>query len=450
MRLATRTGLVALASAAVVMLLTGLVLRGQFGDVVRDRVDRQLERRAETAPLLVAVAPLLAESDLRGSLEGAQVAADGAVVTLGSLPDDALPSPTTPGFATVSAEGERWRLLTVEVLDVPEAGDAALVQLVAPLGDTETAIGQLRDDVRLVAIVMALAAGGLGYLLGSVAAGPLVRLRRDTAGLDGSDPAGWRVADRYGSPEVDDVAAALNLQLGRLAEETARRDAALDAARAFASGATHELRTPLQSAVTNLDIATSPLASADQRTEGLELARRDLQRLASSLAAVRALADAEFADPRWFGPVDLAELVDAAVADEARRVPDADVRVDVVAEGAGPVVAWGDGVVLAVANVVRNALRHGRPRDGGPPVVAVRVEGATVTVDDAGPGIDPDDRERVLERFERGSGGEGSGLGLAISREVAVAHGGSLTIDAGPLGGARVVLRFAPPSDPPA
>ncbi len=450
MRLATRTGLVAFASAAIVMLLAGLVLRDQVTDVVRERVDRQLERRAETAPLLAAVSPLLAESELRGSLEGAQVAAGGAVVSLGSLPDDPLPPPTTPGFATAAADGERWRLLTVEVRDAPEVGDTALVQLVAPLGDTETAIGRLRDDVLLLAIVMALAAGGLGYLLGLIATGPLLHLRRDTAGLDESDPAQWRVADRYGSPEVDDVAAALNLQLGRLAEETARRDAALDAARAFASGATHELRTPLQSAVTNVDIAASALASPDQRTEALEFARRDLQRLASSLAAVRALADAEFADPRWFGPVDLPDLVDVAVTDEARRVPDADVRVDVVAEGAGPVVAWDDGVVLAVANVVRNALRHGRPWAGGPPVVAVRVEGPTVTVDDAGPGIDPGDRQRVLERFERASGAEGSGLGLAISREVALAHGGSLTIGDSPLGGARIVLRFAPATTPSA
>ena len=71
------------------------------------------------------------------------------------------------------------------------------------------------------------------------------------------------------------------------------------------------------------------------------------------------------------------------------------------------------------------------------------VAGSTVTVDDNGPGVPPADRQRVLERFERG-GGQGSGLGLAIAQQVALAHGGSVTIESSPLGGARVVLSLSP------
>jgi signal transduction histidine kinase len=59
--------------------------------------------------------------------------------------------------------------------------------------------------------------------------------------------------------------------------------------------------------------------------------------------------------------------------------------------------------------------------------------------------VPPADRQRVLERFEHGAGG-GSGLGLAIAQQVALAHGGSVTIESSPLGGTRVVLRLAPPS----
>ena len=99
---------------------------------------------------------------------------------------------------------------------------------------------------------------------------------------------------------------------------------------------------------------------------------------------------------------------------------------------------------MAVANLVRNAVLHGRPGDGGPGRLAVAVGATTVTVDDAGPGIPPAERARVLERFERGPNHGGTGLGLTIARQVALAHGGSLTIGDSPLGGARLTLTLAP------
>jgi two-component system sensor histidine kinase PrrB len=159
--------------------------------------------------------------------------------------------------------------------------------------------------------------------------------------------------------------------------------------------------------------------------------------MAASLSAVRALADAEFADPSWFDEVDLADVADAAVADERRRAPD--VAIDVEATPPSTLIAWRDGVRLAVANIVRNALVHGVPPDGSAQHVVVSITGATITVDDNGPGVPRADRQRVLERFERGDG-SGSGLGLAIAQQVAIAHGGSVTIGSSPEGGARVVL----------
>ena len=144
------------------------------------------------------------------------------------------------------------------------------------------------------------------------------------------------------------------LTLGRLAEETERRGAALESARAFASSATHELRVPLQSVMTNLNLAGDERVPAEERAEVLELATAQLRRMAAALTAVRALAETEFADPSWFEPVDVVEVVDAAVAEErAGR----DLPIDIVAE-AGPteLVVWPDGVRLAVANLVRNAL----------------------------------------------------------------------------------------------
>ena len=437
MRLATRTGLASFVAASITLLAVGSLFRGYFASVLQERVDTQLRERAETAPILAAVAERLAQSELRTTLEGARVVIEGQTISLGLLPDDPLPDTIVPGFSTARASGDRWRMYSVDVLDVPRPGDKTVVQLVAPLGDVDARAMQLRRRVIFVMVLTSVAAGLVGYLLGKVATRPLTALRRDTGRIEDADPSTWRVGSSYGSNEVDEVAATLNENLQRLADETHRRGAALDAARAFAASATHELRTPLQGALTNLDIARSGRIDESDRSEVLGLANEQLQRMATSLSAVRALADAEFADRSWFDEVDLADVADAAVADERRRVPSATIEI-----GSTPpttVIAWRDGVRLAIANIVRNALVHGLPADGATQHVVVSVVGSTVTVDDNGPGIPEADRQRVLERFERG-GGHGSGLGLAIAQQVAIAHGGSVRIGTSSLGGASVVM----------
>ncbi len=475
MGLATRTGLAAFAAAFGSLLAIGAVFQGVSSRILLDRVDDQLEARAETAPILAAIANRLAASELSGTVEGAQVLADGRLTEVGQLPDEPLPAPSAPGLTTAVADGQRWRLLTIEVSDVPRVGDEALVQLAAPLGDTEAATRRLRRRALVVGLTTALGAGLAGYLLGARAAKPLTDLRRDAARLDDGDPARWRVGGPYGSVEVDEVAAALNHSLGRLADETERRGAALESARAFASSASHELRAPLQSALTNLNLVTSGHLAPGEREAAADRATAAVEQTAAALAAVRSLAEAEFADAGWFAPMDLADLVEAAVAAETRR---AEVAVEIRATEAGSAsaggpdgiawagagddsdvgathsVLWAAGVQLAVANLVRNAVVHGRPAGGegdgaGPARLVVTVEAGpgrvpTVIVDDNGPGIAPADRTRVVERFERGSRAPGSGLGLAIARQVALAHGGNLTIDDSPMGGARLTLRLAP------
>ncbi|MDH4364472.1 MAG: HAMP domain-containing histidine kinase [Acidimicrobiia bacterium] len=454
MRLAARTGLAAFAAAFGSLLAIGAVFQGVSSRILLDRVDDQLEARAETAPILAAIANRLAASELSGTVEGAQVLADGRLTEVGLLPAEPLPAPSAPGLVTATADGQRWRLLTIEVRDVPRIGDEALVQLAAPLGDTEAATRRLRRRALLVGLATAVGAGLAGYVLGARAVRPLISLRRDAARLDDGDPSRWRVASAYGSVEVDEVAAALNHSLGRLAEESERRGAALESARAFASSASHELRAPLQSALTNLNLVTSGHLATDEREAAAERATAAVEQTAAALAAVRSLAEAEFADASWFAPVDLADLVEAAVAAETRR---ADVVVEIRAldsraDDAAQPALWADGVQLAVANLVRNAVVHGCPDAGSgspAPRLVVTVEAVpgrvpTVTVDDNGPGIPAADRARVVERFERGSRAPGSGLGLAIARQVAVAHGGTLTIGDSPVGGARVTLRLGP------
>jgi two-component system, OmpR family, sensor histidine kinase PrrB len=449
MRLATRTGLAAFAAAFVTLGLAAVTVRGQFVDIFLDRVDAQLNDRAETAPVLAAISERLARSELGATVAPTQVVVDGELIALGDVPAQGLPRPIAPGWDTTDIDGDRWRTLTIAVDDVPEIGDRTLVQLAEPLGDVDAEVRRLRRRLAFAGIVVSLAAGLTGWLLGRLATRPLTALRRDAGALRTDQPDTWRLSERYGSPEVDDVAGALNASLHRLADATTEREHALAAARAFAASASHELRSPLQSALTNLDIARSDRAAAGMRLEAIELARGQVQRMASSLGAVRALADAEYADPTWFEPIDagdLADLVEGIVADERRRVPDAtiEVIVDMADTDAGPASSmWRHGVQLAVANVVRNALSHGRHPDR-PAHVRVNVSGGSIAVDDSGPGVAPADRERLLERFEKGAASAGSGLGLAIAHEVAKAHGGAVAITDSPTGGARVTVTLRP------
>lgn len=444
MRIASRTAVAALAAAAISLLAVALLARREFDTVLRDRVDRQLEQRSTSAQVLAAVAARLAESKLAPTVQSARVRLDdGRVIELGTLPTEPLPPLARLGWSTARADQQRWRMYTVAVVDVPTVGNHALVQFVESLGNADAAARQLRRRFVVFGVLAGLAAALAGWLFGSLASRPLSRLRRDAAAIDPRQRSTWSVAERYGAVEVDELATSLRSSLQRLGAETDRREAALQASRSFASSAAHELRTPLQGALLNLGIANDQRTDAATRTELIELSVAQVQRMAAALSAVRALADAEVADPSWFESVELADVVDAAVADEARRFPSVAIAVTVVDGSA--IRLWRDGAQLAIGNVLRNAFVHATPLDGAAARVEVVVQGGTVTVDDNGPGIPVGDRGRVVRRFERGAtSAAGSGLGLSICEQVAAAHGGTLTITDSPLGGARVVLTFAP------
>jgi two-component system OmpR family sensor kinase/two-component system sensor histidine kinase QseC len=161
------------------------------------------------------------------------------------------------------------------------------------------------------------------------------------------------------------------------------------------------------------------------------------------LALARSEPGAPATEP---GEVNLCDIARQALAhNEALALArGAHVEPDLPAQ---PVPVSGDApALLALArNLVDNALRYSP--EGAQVRVSVRLQDGRplLEVDDSGPGIAADERERVFERFVRGAGSNnesGSGLGLAIVRQVAQRHGAELTLDDSPLGGLRVCLRF--------
>jgi signal transduction histidine kinase len=209
--------------------------------------------------------------------------------------------------------------------------------------------------------------------------------------------------------------------------------------RAFLADASHELRTPvaaLQATAERL-LRYQP-ARPDRDAIEAQLAR-DSRRLGHLIDDLLNLARLEARERPHREPVDLSDLASVAVA--ATRTTDPAARVDLVT--AGPVPATGDREALlrAVRNLLDNAFAVA---DTVVVEVTQTTDGPTVSVTDNGPGVPADQRERIFEPFVRlpRNGHGGTGLGLAIVRRTIESHGGTITCDPSPAGGARFTLRL--------
>jgi two-component system OmpR family sensor kinase len=216
----------------------------------------------------------------------------------------------------------------------------------------------------------------------------------------------------------------LNLLFGRV-------QTAFDAQQHFVADAAHELRTPLAALrlqAQSLDRAADPEArkvAVGRLTAGIDRATRLVEQL-----LVLARQEASAANGAATRPVDLAELARRTVGDLVGLAQAKDV--DLGLQHADPVAVDGqpDALHILLRNLVENAVKY--TPQGGTVDIAVRrdQERATISVEDSGPGIPPEERERVFDRFYRIAGSEaaGSGLGLAIIKAIAERHGAVLTL----------------------
>jgi signal transduction histidine kinase len=241
--------------------------------------------------------------------------------------------------------------------------------------------------------------------------------------------------------EVVPLVASLNAMLERLGH-------AFDGQRAFVADAAHELRSPLTALKLQAQLVrrasddAARAAALDALVAGVDRATRLVEQLLT-------LARQE---PGSAGPakqtVVLAPLARQVLADAAPLAQARGSALELSADEQATV--HGDAAALAVLlrNLVDNALRY-TPAGGEVQVTIAREPDGAVrlAVDDSGPGIPAAERERVFERFVRGSSAaqeSGSGLGLAIVRSIAWRHGATLALEDAPLGGLRVALRFTP------
>jgi two-component system sensor histidine kinase TctE len=202
----------------------------------------------------------------------------------------------------------------------------------------------------------------------------------------------------------------------------------------FIADAAHQLRTPIATLRVQLEIALRE-QDPERHTKAVNDAVDELARMSRTLHQLLTLARAD-EDGKAEPPAESMVDIDLIAREEVeRRIDDAVAAgVDLGYSGAGaPVLVRGVHDLLreAIANLVDNALRYGA--SGRHVTVGVRSEAPEVYVEDSGPGIPAEERERVCERFYRvrGSGGDGCGLGLAIVDEIVRRHAARLVLESG-------------------
>ena len=344
------------------------------------------------------------------------------------------------GLATVRVRGHDFRVLTAGLKEA-SLGGLARYEVTARLDRTERRQRALERSLAALGVLALLVAAAATWFATTGLLRPLGRLRRLTGSIETDEDLDRRIPVDDGPGELRALARSFDGMLARLGRSSADRERALAGTRRFTADAGHELRTPLTSVQATLSaLRRHPELPAERRTELLEDALAEQQRLVALLDGLQALARGDAA-PLTHTRVDLLDVAAQSLHAAAARYPATHWHAELPEE---PVEldGWEPGLRLVVDNLVTNAARYGRP--GGAVRVAVEPHGPVLVVEDDGPGVPRADRERVFEPFARvaGTGVQGSGLGLALVAQQAGHHGATVQVDDSSLGGARFRVDF--------
>jgi signal transduction histidine kinase len=319
---------------------------------------------------------------------------------------------------------------TVRYLAVPIRGDGRDlgVFVAATFQDREAA--EIEPAIRAAALV-GVAALVMGSLLAARVARRILRsvesVGRAATSIPESDLT--RRIEVHGDDEVAGLAESFNALLARL-------EGAFQAQRAFVDDAGHELRTPITIVRGQLELLSE---DPEERRRTLKLVTEELDRMSRIVNDLLLLAKAEQPKPLQLDLLEVGELVRdvrAKVRSLAQR--------EWVLEGGedGAIVADRERLTQGLVQLVQNAIDHTSDGDTIAIGAGVDRERARLWVRDSGPGIAPEAREGIFERFHRVGPrrSEGAGLGLAIVRAIAESHGGTVSVESVPGEGATFTI----------
>ncbi|MFZ9698013.1 MAG: ATP-binding protein [Ilumatobacteraceae bacterium] len=443
-KLALVTGLITLVTVGVLAVSAYVIasheLRSQVDDSLKSRaativreIDRALDRpdffgrqRVPLGPTLLqpefdAVTQVIdANGAILASLGPAELAVSGADLELAA---------SNVGFAgrfTNADVGDKaYRVYT---LSLPAGG---AIQLGKDITDIEDARAGLRTWLIVIGLIGIAVAAVIGWIVARRTTRPIEQLASSADEIartqNTSDPI---TIDASG--EVGNLVTSFNTMLGALGRSLAQQ-------KQLVQDASHELRTPLTSLRANAELLERPDLPPDTRREIVNDIRAEVDELAALSSELSALASDQ-STTEVASAVRLDEAVHELV-ERAQRRSGRDVRLHV--ENAATVDVRPGQFDRAVSNLIDNALKF----SPGPTAIDVFVRGSRVEVHDSGPGIAPEDRPLVFDRFYRAASTRampGSGLGLAIVKQFADIHGARTFVGASGTGGAMVGLELAP------
>jgi two-component system sensor histidine kinase MprB len=423
-----RVTLLATAAVAVAVAIASgvvyVVVRHQLlGEVDASLVDRAQDFSRRPGPGIGFV-PLGPRASLGGPptfLQVIRADGEGAVFKLPGQKDaQALASDGgSPFFSEGNVEDVHVRVYSAQL------GSGLALQVFRPLNEVDHTLHRIGLYLLFIGLGGIGIAGGLGLLVGHVTLRPVGQLTSVAEEVTATRDLSRRI-ESGSRDELGRLASAFNEMLGAL-------DASLKAQRQLVADASHELRTPLASLRTNIEVLIGrKRLPADERRKLLADVIGEVEELS---ALVGALVELDPDAPPELEDVRLDELVSTAVARARLHMPAVEFRTELE-----PTVVRASPAQLdrAVLNLLDNAAKWSDSVD-------VRVDGGEVVVRDHGPGIGAEDLPKIFDRFYRAASARhlpGSGLGLAIVRQVAEAHGGEVTAENAPGGGALFRLRL--------
>ncbi|MEY2969070.1 MAG: hypothetical protein RIQ64_1697 [Actinomycetota bacterium] len=443
-KLALVTGLITLVTVGVLAVSAYVIasheLRSQVDDSLKSRaativreIDRALDRpdffgrqRVPLGPTLLqpefdAVTQVIdANGAILASLGPAELAVSGADLELAA---------SNVGFAgrfTNADVGDKaYRVYT---LSLPAGG---AIQLGKDITDIEDARAGLRTWLIVIGLIGIAVAALIGWIIARRTTRPIEQLASSADEIartqNTSDPITIEA-----SGEVGNLVTSFNTMLGALGRSLAQQ-------KQLVQDASHELRTPLTSLRANAELLERPDLPPATRREIVNDIRAEVDELAALSSELSALATDQ-STTETTSAVRLDEAVQELV-ERAQRRSGRDIRLHV--ENAATVEVRPNQFDRAVSNLIDNALKF----SPGPTAIDVFVRGSRVEVHDSGPGIAPEDRPLVFDRFYRAASTRampGSGLGLAIVKQFADIHGAQTLVGASGTGGAMVGLNLAP------
>lgn len=345
----------------------------------------------------------------------------------------------TPRFVTINRKGMPWRVLSLPYHS--RAGRPGIVRLMEDLGDIEETLRTLRLALLLLSPTGILLSALGGYWLSGRALAPVDRIARMAHEIEAS-----RLDQRLPHPGVDDEIGRLVETLNRMIE---RLQGSFDAMKRFTADASHELRSPLTTLRSTIDVLLDQPRTLEDHRAGLESLGEEVDRLHRIVEDLLLLARADAGRQSMTRErVNLDALVSALVESFESRAEERGITLK--SDDLAKSVVLGDEpwLIQLVGNLLDNALKF--TPDGGTVEVSLGAVGPMVRLEvaDSGPGIPEGDLERIFERFyqsdpSRSRGRKsGAGLGLAIAAWIAQSHGGRISASNRPDSGARFIVEL--------